>query len=589
MKNTFKVTRGFCLIILLSLLASCSKPGNSSNNNVVSGTNTTTIPAPVSISTIISAYIQSTNGSSNPSFLLINNNVTTKIDGSYTSNIAAPADKYRSTLRETNSNTSTTRNFTVTASSRNYADVFDVKKVPIGTVIYSYNPGVWILPDGGKISYSANTFLSGGNGVSAAYASLNPTEKTYSIATPDVIADFDNQRRFLKTFGTFFLSTPYPIDAGGDLKIDYPIPASLLVTAPDSVEAWFFSGNQWIKNGYAKKVNNFYQKKIDKTGFWNFASPVHGEYKTIKFRTSNGVSITNAILRIKSDSREIAAVRTDANGNAYCFLPTNESLTVIIPFSWQDNTFPPPAFTLSIPAFTSISDITLTVPSTSSNVMTIKGTVNLCNDGSPLQNGTFTVANQGGTIYCYIPVINGQYASALITEANTIFRVKAINNTTNQVSRDSAIVLYPGQDNIVNMNTCLNATNLFLNYSIDGTNYSITGDASDPQNPPLTAYYSISGNTTRIACNSSPSGLGIGLEFVTYSSKAGTFTNTSVTGLFVNSVYRNFDINHPATLIFRRYDLLAGGYIEGSIDLYYLDNLNTSHHLKADFRVKRIL
>lgn len=576
----------------LTLLFACTKSDDPIDDpNPVE----TPIPPSTPVNTAITAYTVNNNQASNPVYLYINNNLTFWDLWSYSTNTVSSVDKYNSNIGVRNSLTATIffdnyRNFPVTSSSRNYVDVNNIPKVSVGGLTYASNGGEWQLPGGGKITYAPYSFgnYSGGsNGGSTYFAFLNPTSKYYSITNPSFTVDKDQKRYYLKSFGIIYVSTPYPIASDGDVRIEHPIPSSLLSVAPDSIPAWLYSDNKWLLKGYAKKISGSYTMKLDVMGTWNFALPVKGFYKTIKLRTSAGIPVTNAILRIKNNIGQVGAARTDVDGNAICFLPAAEDLVMEIPHGWNDPPDLPPAFVLPLTSFNNPDDITFTLPSSSPYVMTIKGNADICNAG-PIQDGTVTITNRSGLILCSIPITNGKYSSALISEnARIIYIIKALNSATSATGTDTAAAMGTGVDNVINLTTCQTATNLFLNYSIDGVSYSITGDASQPHNPHLTAYYNQNG-TTMISCNSDPGGTGNGLDFTAHFFAAGVFNSMGFSNVWVNSVYYQHDFNKPGKLIITRYDLLPGGYIEGSADFYYKDNSNVSHHVVANFRLKRI-
>src|SRR5262249_53507048 len=137
-------------------------------------------------------------------------------------------------------------------------------------------------------------------------------------------------------------------------------------------------------------------------------------------------------------------------------------------------------------------------------------------------------------------------------------------------------------ENIVNLTTCPLITSLFLNYSIDGVSNSFTGDWATSNNPFLNGYGL---STPMIACDKG----GMGIQYYPGLNHAGTYTGIAagISGLFVNGGYKNLDQTKQGTCTFTRYDLLKGGLMEGSLDVYYLEG-STSHHLVANFRVKRI-
>jgi hypothetical protein len=48
-----------------------------------------------------------------------------------------------------------------------------------------------------------------------------------------------------------------------------------------------------------------------------------------------------------------------------------------------------------------------------------------------------------------------------------------------------------------------------------------------------------------------------------------------------------WDLSKPHVVIFTRYDPINGGYVIGSADYYLKDANNASHHLTANFKLRR--
>jgi hypothetical protein len=584
----------YFITMIFLLLHGCNKSSNekkNSNENEVD--DYTSVPVSSPVNTVISGNIDLNNQANNPVYLYINNNVTMYDKGRFTTNITSNVDKYENNIWVNNMDRSSgffdnNRNFPVTASIRNYVDVNMIPKTNIGSLPYNYQGGAWSLPGGGKITYAAKSFIYpfGTNDyITAYFGFLDPSAKAFSITNPRFSVDADRKRWFLKSFGIVALTTTHSFSETGDVRIEYPIPATLLASAPDSVEAWYYTENRWILKGYAKKVNNHYTKKLDQRGLWNFGIRVSGMYKTFKVRTNKGVPVTNAILRIKSGKLEVGSARTDADGNAICYLPSNENLTIEVPLAWKDYEYLPSDFIISAGPFNSNKDVDITLPSSSPYITTISGTAFNCNS-APVQNGTITISQQFGWFQYHIPVSNGLYNSSFIRPyTDELFIARLTSHDTGQFGSDTAFTMGTGRDNMINLSTCKDPTNLFMNYSIDGVNYSIIGDASHPHEPSLTGYGS---QGTMISTQDNSGGIIKGIQFDTPSWKTGTFPVVTASALFVHKIFYQYDPGRSSTITFSRYDLLAGGIIEGSMDAYYKDKLNVTHHLIAKFRVLKI-
>ena len=572
------------LAIISLLIMACSKPKPNTDIPDEPPVDHNPIPPATPVSTNVTVYAEMNGLYGDPMSVKINGAVTDYAFSGYSTNTALSVEKYDCNIGLTPDPylglLATARNVPLTGSSRNNVDVNNVRGTYLDRV-FTTDAGEWALAGDGKLTFGANTFEEPGIVASSpAYAILDPTATAFSITNPSFKADVDGHRWYLWSFGVFLLDIPYKML--GKLTLQYPIAAGLRSTAPDSIAAWLYLNNQWVQQGYAKKTGNFYTKEIHQGGIWSFGELVDGMYKTFKVRTSNGLPVVNAILRVKSGDNEVASARTDAEGNAICFLPAHENLTADILLGWRSLSDGPPPFVLRGP-FNSSIDEEIILPASSPYITSVKGTAINCG-GGPIQSGTVTAICQPLNSRWYLPVTNGQYGGAYVTgDVRAIFLMNASNDAV--PSTDTAALLITNEENIVHLTTCKSATNLFLKYSIDDVEYNITGDAATPGNSFLASYYW--NGTTDVSCQDDQMHPTMGLDFSTSGSGTGTFLN--LTELRVNNVLYEVDYNRTFKVTFTRYDMMIGGYVEGSLEAYYKDKTNVVHHLVASFRLKQVV
>jgi hypothetical protein len=418
---------------------------------------------------------------------------------------------------------------------------------------------------------------------------LNPTDNEFATRLPCYnMGDDAGRRWFLKSYGaaSFEIKRMF----GPNSKLDFynsatatvrlPIPTGLLAAAPDSITKWKLQNNVWVKSGSAKKTGNFYEAKIDTVTSWNFAVPQNGIYKTIRIKTDSGAVVVNAGVRIKSGVSVIAQAQTDADGNAICFIPANETVSIEVLDSWVNNSSP--VTTITATASTS-PQIDITISALNNRVLTMKGNATLCN-GGPISSGLVIVKNnlwQQAADH-YFVVTNGKYNVALIQAiggSNYSLRVKS---NSNNEGVDTVVSASPATQNVFNLNTCIPATNLFMNYSLDGGSItSITGDMSQPYSPFIGAIYSAS-PTPKTTVSVSTS-----IQFDVQIAQVGTYTQIPISSISINGQYYTYDMSKPHKVIFTRYDNYTNGYVIGSVDYYITDAGNVSHRLVATFKLRR--
>jgi hypothetical protein len=596
-------------IFILFIFNGCKK--DTAPNNVPDtppGGGGTQIPAPEPVNTNIVGFLNDDNDQdiAGASQIVIGNTgYYTSPNGTFsTGNINV--DKYisKADLNVNGSNHFYSgKTFPILPSMYSYVNFKAPRRIKIGSVTNTTG-GTLAIQGGGSVSFGINSLYEAPYGIypgffgpsltGDVYANaMEPGSNNFAASLPCyAMADLKQKRWFLKSYGTVnlgavsvnsFRTMGLYNNSMATLKL--PVPASMIANAPDSVEKWFLKDGLWEKAGFAKKVNNVYEAKIDRIAYWNFAAPVNGIYKTFHVKTDSGANVINATVRIKNSNAVLAEGQTNTDGKAICFVPANEDLTVEILNTWI-----PGNTVISVTQVSSANtapDVDVIVKASNPFVYTFRENATACN-GTGITNGFVTV-NIPNSLRreCYIPVTNGKYNSSILaSQFNHIVLLKVKNLATNEAGVDTAVVTSGGVQSSYNLNTCIPATNLFMNYSIDNVNYSILGDMSNPFSPSLNAYPSSASNNTLISTSNNS---GLGLQFQTNGTGVGTYTGSGISNLFVNGVYHNYNFNKPMLIIFTRYDLVNNGFIIGKADFYYYDNTNPaiSHHLIADFKLRR--
>ena len=206
-----------------------------------------------------------------------------------------------------------------------------------------------------------------------------------------------------------------------------------------------------------------------------------------------------------------------------------------------------------------------------------------CNN-NPVKNATINVIKYpDNVVVAYVPVVNGTYSSAIPETrilGGSTYLMRIIDDAGTVPAKDTGVVLHSNKLDTINLNSCATSTTLYINYTVDGTPYSLTGNAATPFSPMLAGYPGSPG--TNYYCTSGA----IGMQFTVNGGVPGTYPH--VYNLWVNNGYYQRDLSKPCTITIIRYDLNAGGYIQGTFDFYYKDTQNISHRVVGSFRVKRI-
>jgi len=505
------------------------------------------------------------------------------------------------------------RIITLSSTVKNYAQVKLPRLTGIGNTLYDYGTATFAMPGGGSIyipPYAYTPTLGGSVTFNVKVDHQTPFITDYALTMPTLSGDINNKRYFLDSYGCYVIMLGASDNSGHSIDfkstapvlLKMPIPSNLQAAAPDSIECWNFSqGYQWIKNGYAKKNGNFYDRIINKKGYWNFALPVDGTYATLKFRSqSDGLPVMNMRYRIKNGAAEVAQGRTDADGNALIFVPKNRSLDVEFRndhfYSWEY--MAPYSTTMNIGTFSSNTERTVTVADRN-DLAVLEGNVYNC-DGTVFNSGGYALISAANP-----PIAGKDNYRAAITNGkfkmthwmphvayNNPYYLDIYDNNNVQVSRTNIALCFedapPGDlsyfaSGNINFYNCPNADKVYSNFKLDNTATSITGNASDPS-PKVTCDYTrvaVTGDIVKINNN------GTLISFV--GSLSMGYNGLHQQGLIVNGVNCTVDQNNGISrIIMTRVDANAGGIVEGWFSIRYRDPSNVYHTLKGNFRAKRI-
>jgi len=466
----------------------------------------------------------------------------------------------------------------LTNAIRNYVDIDGPPSLATSSIPTGNGSGYFNLANGGKIIYPNNAFgASWGNQPAQLNGGMaGATSPNFMISHPSVTVDQNGQRWFLRSFADLNIYFTPQLASGKLADLEYPIPADLQATAPDSLEAWHLeTGGKWIKKGIAKKTGNLYKFTFTSDGQWSFGVLEKGSYKEIQVRTADGIPVINAIVLIKDENLYVAAARTDVNGNAICFIPLNRKFTITIPPSWENPNFPLPQLATAGPfANTESAPYIMNYPASTNRVRILKGKVTNC-DGTAVENGTITVVHPfNGLPFGHIPVVKGQYSSALVVDSRDplTFTLKLLDNNTGQVGIDTTITWQAGEIKNLDWHLCKPQTGLFMDYTLDGVSYPIKGDTLTID--AVAQKIKASQGTHNIEFNY-PTG------YTWPGSNAITFTS-----LVLNRVITTK--KGIGTLTITRYDAAPGGLVEGYFVFTYTDLALINHEIRGIFRLKRI-
>ena len=365
---------------------------------------------------------------------------------------------------------------------------FRIKLIPktnTGTINAAVGGSV-VLGNGLKITLpvaavvNSNTNISYTGSVNVAAYWIDPVSAELNQVMPGDL-------RGLNTTGAMRLLTTYGMAAveltgsGGELlqiapgkkaTLNFPIPSSLSSAAPAAIPLWYFDENTglWKEEGIASRSGNTYTGDVAHFSYWNCDVPISD---AIQFNCTivdaSAKPVPNAEVWIYYNNGQFAGCKgvTDANGYTGGVIPGNSQLVVKI----IDPVCPTQVLTTQSVA-TGTSNISLgNIAVAINNTATINGSVLNCNN-QPVSNGY--VMLQKGTNFSRYPVNSSGSFSITTTFCGSMnVTIVGGDNTTGQEGLIGSVALNSGINNVGNITACANSNQEYVNFTIDGTAYSI--------------------------------------------------------------------------------------------------------------------
>ena len=492
------------------------------------------------------------------------------------------------------------RSFSAT-SGDNYIKIKLVKKSSAGT-ISSAAGGSVTLANGSKVTLSSNAVVKASGG--AAYTgSINVYASYIDPAAADIAQtvpgsfmadDKDNRRVILKSYG--MLAVELESSSGEKLQIapgsvatlTTPIPSSLLTTAPATIPLWYVDERTglWKEEGAATKNGNNYVGDVKHFSFWNCDQGFPAINLSLTLKEGAGIPIAEAEVRLTRIANELQGYGwTDVLGQVSGLVPVNENLLLEI-LDPCGNV----VYSRNIGPFTTNTDLgVISLPNfSSSSLLTIKGRLKSCN-GALVTNG-FAIINYENSSRHSSVNNNGEFASCFITCAGSpsTCAVTGVDAAASQQSDPISVAITLPVTNSGDIFACGVSAVQFINYAIDGTQYSLTSAANDSlvgytygSNQP---YYSwISGNNS----STTPSNSRYLTLYFSHDPAPGTYNVNSIS---VQSNIPNDSafVVAPFTITLTNYPANAGGFFEGTFTGRYKYLVSGAiHNIAGSFRVRK--
>ncbi len=447
------------------------------------------------------------------------------------------------------------------------------------------------LPSNAVVNATSNAAYTGQVNVAAHW--IDPASRDLNRTMPGDLRGLDTAGS-LKLLTTYGMAAVELTGTGGELlqiapgkkaALTLPLPITLSASAPSSIPLWYFDEAMglWKEQGIAVKSGNKYVGEVGHFSYWNCDVP--NKYVRFNCTVTNakGVPIQNALVKVSlvSDTATRSGFGyTDSSGYTSGAVPANSSLLLEVfgEYNCLSGLYAKNFTTTT--ANVSLGGIV--IPANFS--ATITGNVNDCNNAG-VTNGFVLMRKDG--INFYKQLSNTGTFNFTTTLCSNAAPATFVGNdrTTMKASNALPVTLIPGQNAAGILIACAISTQQFINYSINGTNYSFTAPADSlfqyakPQNTPPT-----------IIITSAPSFSNITLHSGFSFALTGIATNTSQNLFSFNSpqIANPSTILNPIVVKITEYGIV-GQFIAGNFSGTITGPApgNISYAITCSFRVRR--
>ena len=472
-----------------------------------------------------------------------------------------------------------------------------IKLIPknLSGTINSSSGGEVTLTNGSKISLPANGVVSasGGSysGVINVYASyIDPTAQDISQTIPGSLTadDKDNRRVVLNSYGMVAVELQsssgekLQIASGNTATLTIPIPASVQSTAPASISLWYVDEQTgiWKEEGTATKNGTNYVGQVKHFSFWNCDVSATAILLSMTLHTPDGDPLVHALVKLTRSSGSSSCGWTDSLGQVSGHVPSNEPLLMQV-LAYPCNTV---IYSQNIGPFTQNTNIgVITVPATSSGLVTIEGKLLNCT-GGPVANG-YAIIYYDNMVRYAATSNSGDFSTnfTICTSSPTSCDIIGVDNAAQQQGSLTNVTIVAPLTNAGNISACGSSSSAYINYTLDGTNYSITSAANDT----LTSYtYNIQGTLpyyTILRGNHYPNHILFGYS---HNATAGTFPLGDLTVQGYDSLT---NLVQPFNINITNYPVSAGQFYEGNFtgQFTHYSTGATIHNINCSFRIRK--
>ncbi|HVF97146.1 MAG TPA: carboxypeptidase-like regulatory domain-containing protein [Flavisolibacter sp.] len=484
------------------------------------------------------------------------------------------------------------RTFAATSGANN-VEIKLVKKVLTGTInagtggdVSLSNGSKVALPASGVVNAATSAAYTGTVNVYAAYIDPSAADIAQSIPGSFMADDKDGKRVVLSSYGMLAVELEgasgekLQIKAGTTATLTTAIPASTQASAPATIALWSVDEltGIWKEEGKDTKIGNVYVGQVNHFSFWNCDVSANAVRLSMTIKNSDGAPLVRAHVTLKrANTNWVVHGWTDSLGQVSGYVPYNETLQMNV-LDQCNLSF----YTQNVGPFTQHTTLgAITLNNTGSAVVTVKG--KLVNCGSaPVTNG-FAIVKFGN--YSHYANVNatGDFQTTFTSCASSpaAFEILGVDNAAQQQSNSATPVgVTMPITTTGNISACGSSTTQFINYTLDGTPYSLVKPADSLRGnlfgQGATLWYS------NLSGESLSSSNQISFAFTSTGTIAGTYPLSFIS---VNQ-YDSTRTTSPINVNVTNFPTSPGQFYEGNFSGQFRDQSNANHTVSATFRVR---
>lgn len=474
-------------------------------------------------------------------------------------------------------------------------------KKGVAGIVNAATGGSVTLSNGSAIALPANAVVKVTGG--SAYSGIINVYATYIDPTGDNIAqlvpgsfmadDRNNQRVVLSSYG--MLAVELESAAGEKLQIapgsaatlTNAIPSSVQSSAPATIALWYVDEKTgiWREEGIAVKNGNNYIGEVKHFSFWNWDVPMAAVTLSVTLKTGKAVPLANAVVKlasIVSGSPSQVYGYTDSLGQVSGFIPANQPIVLEVLDPCNNVIYIRNIGSLS--QDTDLGIITIN-NSGSSSLVTIEGQLKSCSN-LPVTDG-YAIINYDNTSR-YVSVNDkGEFATSFLrcSGGSPACEVLGVDASTQQQGSIINVLVTSPITNAGNISACGTSALQFINYTIDGTNYSISSAVNDS----LGAYTYETQITPPLATDIQGSNMSGSDNIWLYFEHTASAATYDVADFNV-AKFDSIALVRPFTVTISNHPTGTGGFYEGSFSGQFME-LGAPvpiHNVNGTFRVRRL-